>query len=594
MENGRPLKAVLLVTSLLITVVFVSNMSLAEKKEAEKLTFENTILPYEKLVSDIDYLYQSVDFNANLQSDNKVLADLQSFSENKFQSIINDENNFKKIKALRDEYIKDKVKGEKRDIVEKWYKYLDRFIVLDPAAKKLQQDEITAKNKLSSVFNVYRPKMKDKDGKFIKDPQTKKEKLFNTSAINTILATSKDRDERKRAFEAKSQVGFEIMQKGFREIIKLRNEYAKVRGFKDYYSMKYIQSGLDEDKLIAMFDKIVADTDQVTKNAVAKYLLEEKLDKFEPWDADYASMGFSSLVDDYLPKEGMTEVLKASYKALGFDLDKFNIKMDLEPKPGKYPHAACWWVKFADLEKKVWKGDEMKLLANLDKGGVEQYSTLFHEAGHAVHGANVRQKYVIDKNVNLTSYYELGGFAEGVAFTFEKLTADKDWFLKYANFNKPNKTADEINKIKEAYSKYEAKAKPWEAFNYRNLLTKVYFERAIYKNPDADFNKIWWDTMQKLLFVERHDDLPFWAHKVHFITPAVYYQDYIIADLISEQNMHYFKKKYGKFVDNPKIGKLMIEKYFKPGNSIAWEDMLKNLTGEKLNPQYKIDAITKF
>ena len=129
MENGRPLKAVLLVTSLLITVVFVSNMSLAEKKEAEKLTFENTILPYEKLVSDIDYLYQSVDFNANLQSDNKVLADLQSFSENKFQSIINDENNFKKIKALRDEYIKDKVKGEKRDIVEKWYKYLDRFIV---------------------------------------------------------------------------------------------------------------------------------------------------------------------------------------------------------------------------------------------------------------------------------------------------------------------------------------------------------------------------------------------------------------------------------------------------------------------------------
>ena len=580
---------------LLLGALFISNnFTLAGKENMEKPTFENTVINYDKQVGEADYLYQVLHYNSYLHSDDEGLSELLNIYEGKRQNLINDNENFKKIKSLRDEYIKNNVQGEKRVITDKWYKYLDKFIVLDPNVKKLQKEEMEFKNKLNRVWNVYRPKLKDQNGKYIKDKSTGKDKLFNGSEIIRIESQSKDRDERKRAFEARSEVGYELASSGFKDLIKKRNEFAVARGYKDYYDMIYTQSGLNEDELFQIFDRFVKGTDDTTKKTIERFIKEEGFSKFEPWDVEYARSGFSSLIDGYLPKEGMASALKISLREAGIDLEKFNIHMDLEPRTGKYPHAACWWVKFADNVNGKWTGEDMRLLANLDKGGLEQYSTLFHETGHAVHGANVRQKYTIDKNVNLTSYYELGGIAEGIAHTFEKLVEEPEWFVKYAEFDKPNKSKEDIAKLKEAFSKYESKAKPWSAFNTRLFLVKVYFEREIYKNPNADFNKVWWDKMQKLLFVEKHEEYPHWGHKAHFISNPAYYQFYVLASLISEQNLHYFKAKYGKIVDNPNFGKDLVEKYFVTGNSVPWEDMMVKLTGEKLNPQYKIDAVTKF
>ena len=100
------------------------------------------------------------DVNDNVDNLLKKLKGYQS----KKNEIINNEENFKEIKALRDKYIKKNVKGKKREIVEKWYSYLDKLIVLDPKAKMLQKDEVVLKNKISKTWNVYRPKMKDKKG----------------------------------------------------------------------------------------------------------------------------------------------------------------------------------------------------------------------------------------------------------------------------------------------------------------------------------------------------------------------------------------------------------------------------------------------
>lgn len=577
-----------------IALVFIfGNLVEAEKKDmSKKLTFENVIEKYEAKIDEIDYLFNVIEWNSYLNSGDEGMAKLLDIYEKKMKDLINDEDNFRRIKTLKKLYEDKNVKGKKRDIVEKWYRYLDRLIVLDPKIKKIQQEVMEKKNKLAGLWNVYRPKMKDKKGRYIKDKETGKPKLFNGSEIKLILAKEPDRAKRARAFEAQSQVGYELNKNGFKDLIKIRNKFARARGYKDFYNMKYAFAGLHEERIFEMFDKIVKETDAITKKAIEDFKKKHNYKEFEPWDADYASLGFSKYIDDYLTKEGMVPATKDSFKRMGMDLDKMNIIMDLEPRAGKFPHAACWGIRSAKKVNGKWQGEESRIMANLDKGGIDQYDTLFHEMGHAVHDVYIRQNHTINNNMNLHYLYDMGPFVEGMAYTLQKVPYEKKWFLEYAMYDGKKKTKVQRKKLEKAFEEFEKASRPWDAFNFRNLLVKVYFERDIYKDPDASFEDIYWKNMKRLLFVKKHEKLPHWSHKMHFITHPVYYQFYVLADMISEQNVHFFKKKYGTMVDNPKVGKLLIKHYFNPGASLSWEKMLENLTGEKLNPQYKIDAAT--
>jgi len=40
------------------------------------------------------------------------------------------------------------------------------------------------------------------------------------------------------------------------------------------------------------------------------------------------------------------------------------------------------------------------------------------------------------------------------------------------------------------------------------------------------------------------------------------------------------------FTGHPELGEYLIEKIFKPGRSMRWDDLLVSATGESLNPDY--------
>ena len=40
------------------------------------------------------------------------------------------------------------------------------------------------------------------------------------------------------------------------------------------------------------------------------------------------------------------------------------------------------------------------------------------------------------------------------------------------------------------------------------------------------------------------------------------------------------------YYNNKEVGKFLIEKVFKPGASLYWNDMIKNATGEELTAKY--------
>ena len=127
----------------------------------------------------------------------------------------------------------------------------------------------------------------------------------------------------------------------------------------------------------------------------------------------------------------------------------------------------------------------------------------------------------------------------------------------------------------------------------RLILARIFFEREIYYNPDSDYAKVWSKTLSELLFLGRHDDVHSWIERPHFVSHPAYYQSYAVAALLKEQFYSFLKNKYGQILNNKKVGDHLKEKCFRTGNAKKWDEIVKDMVGERLNPQPFLDRISK-
>jgi peptidyl-dipeptidase A len=124
----------------------------------------------------------------------------------------------------------------------------------------------------------------------------------------------------------------------------------------------------------------------------------------------------------------------------------------------------------------------------------------------------------------------------------------------------------------------------------RWAITLIRFERELYRNPRRDLNRLWWafvEQFQKVTPPENRDQ-PDWAAKIHLATSPVYYQNYVLGELMASQLLQYMHRVVGaeRYVGNAGVGQYLIENVFKPGARYAWNTMLAKATGEELNPEY--------
>jgi len=84
-------------------------------------------------------------------------------------------------------------------------------------------------------------------------------------------------------------------------------------------------------------------------------------------------------------------------------------------------------------------------------------------------------------------------------------------------------------------------------------------------------------------------DLPDWASKNHLATSPVYYQNYVLGELMASQLMNFIHKhivKSADFVGHQAVGTYLVNTVFKPGARYVWSEMLRRGTAEELNPDY--------
>jgi len=89
---------------------------------------------------------------------------------------------------------------------------------------------------------------------------------------------------------------------------------------------------------------------------------------------DVAAMRRAKEFDPWFPAERLLPALKETLSGLGIDLDaQNNLHLDGESRPLKSPRASCANTRVPEDVRLVTK----------PRGGVDGYSSLFHEAGHA-------------------------------------------------------------------------------------------------------------------------------------------------------------------------------------------------------------------
>ncbi|MDK9699798.1 MAG: M2 family metallopeptidase [bacterium] len=392
------------------------------------------------------------------------------------------------------------------------------------------------------------------------------------------LKTSNDATFRKEVWEGAKQIG-SVTGPKIRDLIKARNAIARRLGYSDAWTMRIQLQGLDPDNLLALLNDVFEKTKapwaifkrNLEKRLAAKYNI--KPEELRPWhyeDPFFQEAPVSEYsLDKYFENLDQEKLTKAFYDNIGLSIDSILAGSDLYEREGKQQHAFCMSV---DRE------DDIRILCNV-KPTDYWMSTMLHEFGHGVY----------DKYVDRALPFMLRGPAhtlttEAIAMLMERHVKNPAWLIHYAGV--PEKEAKEAGEIfrKNMVAKHLIMAR-W-------CLVMVNFERAMYLNPDADLDTLWWDLVEKFQEIKRPDGRKNsdWAAKIHLGCSPVYYQNYLLGDLMASQLQATIKGVVlageadveQAYITSPKVGTFLREKVFHPGSRWHWQKLVEFATGKPL------------
>jgi peptidyl-dipeptidase A len=388
--------------------------------------------------------------------------------------------------------------------------------------------------------------------------------------IKRILRTSGDVSERRQAWEASKTVGAAVAD-DVRELARLRNEAARSLGYRDWFALAVTTSEMDETRLFATLDecdRLTADAFASWKAATDARLAERfgcRADELRPWhyeDPFFQEVPAAGGVDLGAVFEGkdVVELARTTFDGIGIDTGPILDRSDLFARDGKSQHAFC-----IDIDR---EGD-VRVLANVE---ANRYwaDTMLHELGHGAYdlGFDATLPWLL-RSCHLT-------VTEGIAILMGRLALDADWLAGVAGITPAE--AETLDASLRA-----AQAAELLVFT-RWVLVMTNFERALYADPESDLAKTWWGLVARYQLVTPPEgrETPDWAAKIHVACAPVYYHTYLYGNLVACQLRATLDRVAGGLVGRREAGAVLAERVFRPGQSIRWDQLLEQATGEPL------------
>lgn len=322
----------------------------------------------------------------------------------------------------------------------------------------------------------------------------------------------------------------------------------KSLGFSSYVDFHTQASKVDFAKFYKLVKKTAADTDKLWQKVVAKVSADVFGQPFGNIRSCHMTYLRSiSMYDNYYPKEKVVETFLKWTQDIGLSDLLTSIKIDDEQRPKKNPRAVCYWPN---------PPSEIHLVIK-PIGGEQDFEAVFHEGGHALHGASVYKNLPYP----LKTLAHTNALTETYAFVLEDLVFNPEFLTMYLNVS-----TFTGNKIR------------WQAYFVNLMMLRRYLGKFSYeyemfsKGATANGPKLYKKNLEATTgFVTRSEN---WLSDMD---SGFYSASYLRAWIASAQIQDYLVKKFGKkwFV-NKKAGEFL-RKLYARGVTDEVEDVVKRL-----------------
>lgn len=219
-----------------------------------------------------------------------------------------------------------------------------------------------------------------------------------------------------------------------------------------------LHPGVDYDAWGAAADRILAETDSVYRDGLARALSEIGVPGGAAQRSDAPRVSSLHRYERFFPAGRALDCLNFTTEGMGIRLCAApDVQVDDEARAGKHPRACCIGPGIP--------GEIYVVLA--PHGGVDDYETLFHEAGHALHFAYTSGALRVEQRILMDP-----ALTETWAFLLHYRIADPSWIpdSPVASRAEPFERAVRFRKLAllrryAAKIRYELElfALPWEA-----------------------------------------------------------------------------------------------------------------------------------
>jgi len=421
--------------------------------------------------------------------------------------------------------------------------------------------------------------------------------LIPTSSVglSLLLSTCPDEAIRKRAWEGMCSIEPYVLDHGFVNIVQQRNRLARALGFVDYYDYKVtVSEGFGKQKLFELLDELEMGTREACRRSMENLAASQGAGAIEPWNFDFVTGGdVTTKSDPYFRFDASLLTWGRSFAALGIDYNGATMQLDLVERTGKHDNGFMHGPMPPYVEGDEYYPARINFTANAVPGqigsGRNALNTLLHEGGHAAHFSNIRMPApCFSQEFAPTSV----AFAETQSMFLDSLMGDADWMTRYA--------LDRDGRVipRELVHGLLDKAQRYRAHMLRRMLAVSYAEKRLYEmtddelTPDAILATLR-DIEQKMLFQ------PAAARPIlaipHLLAAeaSAYYHGYTLAQMAVYQTRAFFLKRDGHLMDNPRIGPDLRAKYWRPGNSRTFLELVADLTGEPFSARATSDLVSR-